>query len=32
MLDKLQKWICTAVGPSLPACLEPLAHRRNVAS
>ena len=32
MLDKLQKWICRTVGPSLAASLEPLAHRRNVAS
>ena len=27
LLDKLQKWICRAVGPSLAASLEPLAHR-----
>ena len=32
MLDKLQKRICRTVGPSLAASLEPLAHRRNVAS
>ena len=32
MLDKLQKWICRTVGPSLAASLEPLAHRQNVAS
>ena len=32
LLDKLQRWICMTVGPSLAACLEPLAHRRNVAS
>ena len=32
LLDKLQKRICTAVGPSLAASLEPLAHRRNAAS
>ena len=32
LLDKLQKWICRIVGPSLAASLEPLAHRRNVAS
>ena len=32
LLDKLQKRICRAVGPSLAACLEPLAHHRNVAS
>ena len=31
LLDKLQKWICRTVGPSLVACLEPLAHRQNVA-
>ena len=32
MLDKLQKWICRTVGPSLAASLKSLAHRRNVAS
>ena len=32
LLDKLQKRICRTVGPSLNASLEPLAHRRNVAS
>ena len=32
MLDKLQKPICSTLGPSLAASLEPLAHRRNVAS
>ena len=32
LLDKVQKRICRAVGPSLAASLEPLAHRRNVAS
>ena len=32
LLDKLQKWICRIVGPSLAAPLEPLAHCRNVAS
>ena len=32
MLDKLQKRICSTVGPSLAASLEPVAHRRNVAS
>ena len=32
LLDKLQKRICRTVGPSLGASLEPLAHRRNVAS
>ena len=30
MLDKLQKRICRAVGPSLAASLEPLPHCRNV--
>ena len=32
LLDKLQKQICRIVGPSLADSLEPLAHRRNVAS
>ena len=32
LLDKLQKRICSTVGPSLAASLEPLAHRQNVAS
>ena len=32
LLDKLQKWICRTVGPSLAASLEPLVHRGNVAS
>ena len=32
LLDKLQKRICGTVGPSLAACLEPLADRQNVAS
>ena len=32
LLDKLQKWICRTVGPSLAASLEPLAHHQNVAS
>ena len=32
LLDKLQKRICRAIDPSLAASLEPLAHRRNVAS
>ena len=31
-LDNLQKQICRAVGLSLAASLEPLAHRRNVAN
>ena len=32
LLDKLEKRICRVVGYSLAASLEPLAHRRNVAS
>ena len=32
LLDKLQKWICRTVGPSLAVLLEPLAHRHNVSS
>ena len=32
LLDKLQKRICRNVCPSLAGSLEPLAHRRNVAS
>ena len=32
LLDKLQKWICRIVGPSLAASLESLAHHQNVAS
>ena len=32
LLDKLQKRICRTIGLSLAAALEPLAHRRNVAS
>ena len=32
LLDKLQKQICRTVRPSLAASVEPLAHRRNVAS
>ena len=32
LLDKLQNRIRRTVGPSLAASLEPLAHRRNVAS
>ena len=32
LLDKLQKQICRTVGPSLAASLEPLSHRRNMAS
>ena len=32
LLEKLQKRICSIVGPSLATSLEPLAHRRNKAS
>ena len=32
LLDKLQKQICRIVVPSLADSLEPLAHRKNVAS
>ena len=32
LLDKLQKWLCRTVGPSLAVSLEPLAHPQNVAS
>ena len=32
LLDKLQKWICKTVVPSLATSFEPLAHRQNVAS
>ena len=32
LLDKLQKWICRIVGPSLAASLEHLAHCQNVSS
>ena len=32
LLDRLQKQICRTVGPSLAACLEPLAHCQNEAS
>ena len=32
LLDKLQKWQCRTVGPSLATSLESLAHRQNVAS
>ena len=32
LLDQLQKWICRAVDFSLATSLEPLAHRRNIAS
>ena len=30
LLDRLQKWICRTVGPSLAACLEPLTEHQNV--
>ena len=32
MLDKLQKWACRTVGPSLAASLEPLTHHGNAVS
>ena len=32
LLDRLQKWVCRTVGPSLATSLEPLHHRLNVAS
>ena len=32
LLDKLQKWICRRVGPSLVASLEPFIHPPNIAS
>ena len=32
LLDKLEKWICRTVGPSLATSLEPLAHGQNVTS
>ena len=32
ILDKLPKCICRTIGPALAACLEPVAHRRNIAS
>ena len=32
MLDKLQIWVCKTVASTLAASLEPLGHRRNVAS
>ena len=32
LLDKLQKWICRTVGPSLAASLECLAHHQNAVS
>ena len=31
LLDKLQKWVCRNVGPTLVASLEPLSHHRNIA-
>ena len=31
LLDKLQKWICRTIGPSLTASLKSLTHRQNVA-
>ena len=32
LLDKLQRRICYHIGPALSSSLQPLAHRRNVAS
>ena len=32
ILDKLQKWVCSFVGPALTAVFEHLAHRGNGAS
>ena len=32
LFDKLQKWTCRTVGPSLAPLFEPLPHRRNVAN
>ena len=32
LLDKLEKWICRAVGPSFAASLELLTHRQDVAN
>ena len=32
LMDNLQKQICRTAGPSFSVSLEPLAHRRNVAS
>ena len=32
VLDKLQKWMCSTVGPSHAASLDPLADYQNVAS
>ena len=32
LLDKLRKRICRTVGPSVATSVEPLAHRRNIAS
>ena len=32
LLDKLQKWVCRTIGPSLAASLEPLAHCQSVSS
>ena len=31
LLNKLQKWICRTVGPSLSTSLEPLAYHRYIA-
>ena len=32
LLDKLQKWVCTTVGPSHAASLEPLVYHQNAAA
>ena len=32
MSDKLQKWMCRTIAPTLATSLEPLGHLRNVAS
>ena len=32
LLDNLEKWICRTVGPQLSTSLEPLVHRRHLAS
>ena len=32
LLDKLEKWICRIVGPSVTTSLELMAHHKNVAS
>ena len=32
MIEKLQKRVCSSVGPTLAASVEPFSHRGNVAS